>query len=34
LFCCICVLTSVCNDRGFDTRAYSVTDESVEDHLE
>jgi len=26
LFCCTCVLISVCNDRIFDTRADNVAD--------
>jgi len=34
LFCCTCVLISVCNDRVFDTGADGVVDGSVEDHLE
>ena len=34
LFCCTCVLISVCNNHVFDTGADGVADGSMKDHLE
>jgi len=34
LFCCTCVLISVCNEHVFDMGADGVVDESMKDHLE
>jgi len=34
LFCCTCILISVCNDRVFDTGTNGVADGFVKDYLE